>query len=85
MKPLTLLLIVCTLLALAAVATKPGDQECINELRSQYAAPGDGLQQLLGTIEINRATIRVEDEYFLNRSTPSPVRTLAVPLLGVCG
>jgi hypothetical protein len=45
------------------VATKPGDQECILQVR-QAAGSGDLLTSLAADLVINRHTVTIEDHVF---------------------
>lgn len=63
MKNLLGFLSVFFILAVVMVATKPGDQECIQQVR-QAAGAGDLFTSLAADLVINRHTITIEDHVF---------------------
>lgn len=65
MKALTITFLICLCISIAAVATKPTDQECIQLARQRSGVTdADIMQQLLQSIEYNQYTINVEDHIF---------------------
>ena len=61
----SLIIVLCLLLLLTA-ASKPTDQECIYQVRSQVTDHTFG-GQLLTDLAVNRHTLRVEDHIFYKK------------------
>ncbi len=70
-------------LAVLLVATKPGDQECINVTRSARG-DGDPAGELITHLVVNRYTVNIEDHIFYKQVYSSiDGRRLATGIMGM--